>query len=104
MKIALCLYGLQGNLKGKSGSFDILPEDKSNINTIELAYYYWNKYFLSKYDIDIYIHSWEPKLKKELIKLYKPIKYKFEEQKIFDIPSHVSGTHERKQHHYIAKN
>ena len=110
MKIALCLYGLQGNLKDKSGSdkysnyenkeFYELPEDKSNISIIELAYYYWNKYFLSKYDIDVYIHSWEPKLKKELIKLYKPIKYKFEEQKIFDIPTHVLGSHERKQSHY----
>ena len=94
MKIALCLYGLQGNLEDKSGS------GLKDSNILKISHNYWYEYFLSRYDVDVYIHSWEPELEDKLIELYNPIKYKFEKQKVFEIPKHIEGTHTRKQNHY----
>ena len=84
MKIALCLYGVVGSAKGKAhleGSDDILP----------LGY---NKYFknvLEGNDVDVFIHSWSKDKEREIVDLYKPIRYNIEEQEKFNIPSFVRG-------------
>lgn len=124
LKIALCLYGLQGNLYSKSGLGNLeckalhkrqklikkqekhlnhhkfFIDENSNTNVTQLAYNYWDEYFLSRYDVDIYIHSWEPDISESIIELYNPVKYKFENKKTFDIPENVAGTESRKQNHY----
>ena len=66
MKVALCLYGYFNNRADpKSG-------DK--------GYEYLKNNVFSKGDVDVFIHSWEPDIKDQLISLYNPIEYKFEEQ------------------------
>lgn len=70
MKIALCLHGL----------FNSTTDFTSNgVDGFE----YIKKNILSKGDVDIYIHSWELDKKEEILNLYNPKSYVFEQQKDF---------------------
>jgi hypothetical protein len=70
MKIALCLHGLfNSTTDSTSNGVDGFEYIKENI--------------LSKGDVDIYIHSWELDKKDEILNLYKPKSYIFEQQKDF---------------------
>jgi hypothetical protein len=70
MKIALCLHGL----------FNSTTDPTSNgVDGFE----YIKENILSKGDVDIYIHSWELDKKEEILNLYKPKSYIFEQQKEF---------------------
>jgi hypothetical protein len=70
MKIALCLHGL----------FNSTTDDTSNGFD---GFEYINKNILTKGDVDVYIHSWEPSKKNEILEMYKPKSYEFEIQKDF---------------------
>jgi hypothetical protein len=59
MKIALCLHGL----------FNSIQNPNSNGKD---GYDYIKKHIISKFDTDVYVHSWEPNLKKQIDDLYKP--------------------------------
>jgi hypothetical protein len=70
MKIALCLHGLfNSTTDPTSNGVDGFGYIKENI--------------LNKGDVDIYIHSWELDKKEEILNLYKPKSYIFEQQKDF---------------------
>lgn len=92
MKIALCLHGLVGSIKGKSyqlagGSYDVLYK----------AYEHNKNFILSTpvSDIDIFVHSWSTECKDAIIDLYQPKKFIIEPQINFKIPSYIIADHSR---------
>lgn len=95
MKVAICLHGLIGNVVGKSGDSDV----GSDI-VLKIAHQHWDRYFLEPYKPDVFIHSWNTKLHKEIDKLFCPKKIVTEEQKTFNIPDWIPGEEKRKQNHY----
>ncbi len=72
MKIALCV----GNLASRGRH-----TEKAYIS----GYNHIKENILDKYqgEVDVFLHSYEPELKDELIKLYQPKLFLFEEQKLF---------------------
>tara|TARA_Y100000310_G_scaffold231004_1_gene233537 strand:+ start:8147 stop:8863 length:717 start_codon:yes stop_codon:yes gene_type:complete len=76
MKVALCFSGLTGGSGGKDG-------EGQSLDLIE-PYNSFKENILDVNDVDVFMHSWSLELKSELIKLYNPKKYKFEEQIEFD--------------------
>ena len=95
MRLALCLYGLVGSLDGKSGYFE-----SSKLESLRLGAEYWKRFFIDRYDTDVYIHSWEVDIKKDITKAYNPKKILFEKQRTFNVPDYILGTEKRKQNHY----
>lgn len=95
MKVALCLHGLVGNIKGKSGEEDI----GSDI-VLKIAHQHWDRYFLEPYKPDVFIHSWNTDLKDNMVKLFNPKDIFVEEQRKFNIPEWIPGDEQRKQNHY----
>ena len=76
MKIAVCLYGLPGEFISLNG-------DRRPIHP-RLSYEnYMNVLFKGFSSIDFFVHSWSVDWKDEIVDLYKPKKYLFEEQKDF---------------------
>jgi hypothetical protein len=70
MKIALCLHGLfNSSTDNTSNGYD--------------GYNHIKNHILSKGDVDVFVHSWQPEKEEEIIGLYKPKNYKFESQKDF---------------------
>lgn len=94
MKVALCFYGLLGGTKGKAGD-----KTGSSLDVLNLAYKHFKEHLLDVNDIDVFIHSWDEDLQKEIIELYNPVKSKFEKQKVFSIESPLVDT-PRVQNHY----
>lgn len=90
MKIALCLHGLVGSIKGKNhqmlGGSDIVLQKSFEHN---------KKYILDKYDCDVFVHSWSTELKDEIEKLYQPKKSIIEKQIQFSIPDYIKANKER---------
>ena len=75
MKIALCLSGLVGSVKGQGGRGELLDP--------ALAYKYIKQNILDQNsEIDIFIHSWNTELEEEIRSLYNPKLAIFEKQKI----------------------
>lgn len=67
MKIALCLHGLfDSTTDSSSKGFDGYQHIKKNI--------------LYKRDVDVYIHSWEINKKQQILDLYNPTDFIFEDQ------------------------
>ena len=100
-KVALCLSGKIGNTKGKSGNH------KSDVRILMKGYEHYKRHIIDKNDVDIFIHSWDVELKKDIEMLYKPKKIIVEKQIKFKIPNYVKGVgklnfirHRRKQNHY----
>jgi len=94
MKIALCFSGLIGGMKGKSQHMMEGSEESLKISSEHIK-----KHIIDKNNVDVFIHSWEVELKDLLIRTYEPKKSKFEQQIIFDIPSHLPNNL-RAQSHY----
>jgi|TARA_R100000005_G_C4955853_1_gene174417 hypothetical protein len=70
MKVALCLHGyFDSRMDQTSKGSDGYNHIKSRI--------------LDKADVDVYIHSWQPELKDEIISLYRPRGFVFQYQKDF---------------------
>jgi len=70
MKIALCLHGL----------FNSTTDSSSNGDD---GFEYIKENILDNGEVDVYIHSWELDKKNEILNLYKPKSYVFEQQKEF---------------------
>lgn len=71
MKVALCLHGnFNSNYDNHSKGID--------------GFKYIEKHILKKFNTDVFIHSWDLKNKKRIIKLYKPKKAIFQSQIDFD--------------------
>lgn len=90
MKIALCLHGLVGSIKGKNhqlmGGSDIVLQKSFEHN---------KKYLLDKWDVDVFVHSWSTELKDEIEELYKPKRSLIEEQIQFKIPDYIKSNENR---------
>ena len=84
MKVALCLYGTIGSSKGKS-------HRKNSTDVLYLGYEKYYENIIKDNDVDVFMHSWSHKNKKEIIKLYRPVKSLIEEQESFLIPSEIKG-------------
>ena len=82
-RAAIVLSGCVSNKQGCFRTTDIITNNYVNIN------YAYNSYMLNLINcnadvsFDFYIHSWTYTLKNELIKLYNPIKYRFEDNNIY---------------------
>ena len=97
MKIALCLYGVIGNKKGKA-------QQGTDAEILKLGHLKYQENLFSRHTTDVYLHTWSKDYEKEVLELYKPKKYIIEEQEIFNIPSYVKGDSDhqpnRRQNHY----
>lgn len=94
-KYAICLHGLVGNIVGKSGSSDVGAE-----TVLRIAHQHWDRYFMTPYNTDIFIHSWNTDLEPELKRFFSPKSMIVEKQKTFEIPDWILGDEKRKQNHY----
>ena len=98
MKIALCLYGVVGNSKTKSGE---LP---SSDDVLTLGHQKYKSALLDHHEVDVYIHSWSKEFEEQIKSLYNPVSYLIEQQENFDIPDYVKGDHpaqpRRRFNHY----
>ena len=95
MRLAICLYGLVGNLVGKSGYNSLGRE-----SALELGFDHLSEFFSRDHEVDFFIHSWEGDLSERIIDLYQPKEYLFEDQKKFEIPKYVIGSEKRCQNVY----
>lgn len=89
MKIALCLHGLVGSIKGKNyemlgGGDEVLK--KSFIH---------NRNILDRYDVDTFVHSWSTELENEITEMYSPKKSLIEDQIEFQVPSYIKSDYSR---------
>jgi hypothetical protein len=99
-RIALCLSGVVGGVKGKAGE-----GNASASEVLKLGYEHYKKHVidanvLSGYDVDVFIHCWNVDMQEEIESLYKPTKSKFQEQVQFEVPSYVKGEGRRAFNHY----
>jgi hypothetical protein len=76
MRIALCLHGL----------FDSLTDSSSKGLD---GYHHIKKNILNNHNVDIYLHSWNSDKNDEIINLYKPIDFIFEDQ--VDFTEKING-------------
>ena len=87
MKIALCLYGHTGINKLASLRMDgDITEEANNATTgIDLPFQCLNQNLLSKFDTDVFIHTWSHEKQDKINNLYKPKKGIFEKQINFSV-------------------
>lgn len=99
MKVAICLFGNVGipkDASARSGS-NIVEESKNANTDPSICYKNIKKFFLDKYDTDVFIHSWSKDYEHVLNNLYKPKSSLFEDQLIFDINLEDYGIYENKK-------
>ena len=65
MRIALCLTGLLGGLKGRNGIGKTI--DPLNV------FYWFNKNIFQNNDVDVFFHTWSDS-KFDLVSIYEPKK------------------------------
>jgi hypothetical protein len=73
MKIALCLYGKVGN----NTKYALAPPTMDLAN---LGFDHWKKNLINHNDVDVFLHCWDKQFKEEIIKMYQPKGYIFQEQ------------------------
>ena len=84
MKVALCLYGYIGTLKGKTDDFSKKTDESSTGDLVlDLSHKHFKKHILDKNDVDVFIHSWEVDKQDEIKRLYEPKSSHFEKQIVF---------------------
>jgi len=96
MKIAYTINGLIGGLSGKN--FQLRDQDiapliiKYTSNTV-------NKFIKKNNDVDFFIYSWQPELKKYFDEVYLPKDSIYTDQIKFNVPQYLIND-ERTQAHY----
>jgi hypothetical protein len=73
MKIALCLRGKVGNNKKY-----VLGQQSMDVANI--GYKHWKENLLEHNDVDVFFHCWDKQFKDELISMYSPKGYIFQNQ------------------------
>jgi hypothetical protein len=97
-RVAFCLSGIVGGVKGKSG--DTGNELTSNA-ILKIGYDHYKKYVFDKnVNVDVFIHTWSVDSEEKIKELYQPKKSIFQKQVIFDVPEFIKGEYKRKQNHY----
>ena len=89
-RVAICLKGAMskrtGNLHTKE-LFDQYTLNKPNYCDFVSVYNCFLEHIIKpnieKYDIDIFLQSWNPDLQEQLINLYKPVSYLFEDNNLY---------------------
>jgi hypothetical protein len=89
MKIAICLHGLIGSIKGKNF------ENKGGSDEVLTKTHMSNNIIIDKYNADVFVHSWSTDMGKEIVEVYNPKSYKIEEQVQFEVPSYIKAKHNR---------
>jgi len=95
MKSAILLHGLVGTLQDKNEKHKLINSNvdydtKKDSNVVLKKG--WESYSKNFDNCDYYVHSWNTELEKEITELYKPIKYKLEEQIKFQAPQEHKGS------------
>jgi hypothetical protein len=87
MKIALCLYGHTGinKLASLRMDGDITKESQGASTGLDQPFRCFTDSLLSKYDTDVFIHTWSHEKKDVIKKLYNPKKAIYEEQINFQV-------------------
>lgn len=90
-KVAFCLHGKIGSIKGKhsnnlASSEDVLRKAHSHNES---------NIFNVNDDVDVFIHNWDISLQEEIIELYSPTSYLIEEQIMFRQPPWIRSSKER---------
>lgn len=97
-RYALCLFGLVGSSHSKSGD-----DVKSSEEVLRLGFGNYSNQVLSKnIPCDVFIHTWNQNLEKQIIELYKPKSIITEEQAIFSDDPRIQAGYSRWYSHYIA--
>lgn len=95
VKIAICLFGNLGHVErsgvrtkkiiGKNSLNNKLLNEPGEYNNPKLGYEHLKKNIIDKYDTDVFCHCWNVEAEDIIKELYKPKKYLFEQQKLFDL-------------------
>ena len=87
MKIALCLYGHTGinKLASLRMDGDITKESQGASTALDRPFSGFTNSLLSKYDTDVFIHTWSHEKKDTIEKFYNPKKAIYEEQIDFPV-------------------
>src|SRR3989344_5315194 len=95
-KVAICLFGLVGGIKGKTRESSLSSQE-----VLELGFRHYDEHFFKKNkNIDVFVHTWSTELEQPILTLYKPRKSIFEKQKQFEMSDQMEGTEQRKFVHY----
>ena len=62
MRVALCFYGTLGGIKGKAGD-----KEGSPLSVLEKAFPHYKERILDKNKVDVFIHSWDKDIEKNII-------------------------------------
>ena len=89
MKIAFCLHGLVGSLKGKN-----FQQSGGSDKVLDISFTHNNKNILNP-NVDVFIHSWSTELKDKMLELYNPKDYIIEKQIQFKIPEYIKSDPKR---------
>jgi len=87
MKVALCLCGLSGGKTDKVFGGQMWDGKKGLVYPVSdyrLGHSHYQKHIFAHNDIDVFIHTWNPELQKDLEETYKPKKGIYEKQIMFD--------------------
>tara|TARA_B100000287_G_scaffold194486_1_gene183633 strand:+ start:983 stop:1744 length:762 start_codon:yes stop_codon:yes gene_type:complete len=80
MRIALCLSGIVGRIYDFKAGYTFNKDVDYRI-----GYHFYKKHIFDVNDtVDVFIQCWDTKYEEEMVDLYKPVVYKFEEPKAFD--------------------
>ena len=95
MRIAIGFIGVVGSSIAKGGVGGN-PEA-----VLVIGYDHYKEHLFDKNDnVDTFVHTWDTELELEIETLYKPKGSTYQKQKVFNVPPHVTGNHQRKQNHY----
>lgn len=97
MKVALCLCGLAGGRNFKANEY--APQGAPV--SWEKAFDHFDRHILSKNDVDVFIHAWNPELEDELTKAFDPRRAEFEPPRLF--APNLKGRKDRKTGTEVTK-
>ena len=86
-KAALCFRGAMSKTSGQFTHPGALYHNPSPYVNYMYAYNSIMRHIVKAnpdYDVDIFIHCWNPDLEKELVALYKPTRYIFEDNRVYN--------------------
>lgn len=85
MKVALCLHGLVGSIKGKNSEMAGGGDD-----VLRLSYGH-NQHIIDINNADVFVHSWSTEFKDKINALYAPKSSLIEEQIQFELPDYIKS-------------
>ena len=76
MRTAICFFGIVGGRDGKDGSGGNIPFNECHETH--------KRHIVDPNNADVFMHSWSHEVQDDLVGLYRPKRYRFEEQDTFD--------------------